>query len=234
MENKQSDSWQTPQWLFDELSHDHGPFDIDLCASEGNRKCFTYWSEDYLNDNYLAWFDCPHKADKDILSKTKCAFMNPPYSNPYPFVAKVWEDSKHCKIVLLLKVDTSTKWWSVFWNYNDEFMQCGQCYLVQQGREHKGNRYCVNCSLCYRSQLEPYNGPKPGCTARFLPKRVQFDPPQELIDSREVWKLKGKWVHHCKEIFCPVECVSCKGKGFAALAGPTFPSCVVIMDRRHV
>lgn len=97
---KLSDEWETPQELFDELNKEFN-FDIDLCATRENSKCDAYYV-DYLNANYIDW---------DV------GFMNPPYSNPKPFIEKAWEDSKHCKIVCLVKCDPSTKWWATFWQY---------------------------------------------------------------------------------------------------------------------
>ena len=100
---KDSDLWETPQRLFDELNREF-KFTYDICANKNNSKCKN-WCEDYLND--------------DSIKYVGSAFMNPPYSNPLPFVKKAYEDSKYCKIVCLLKCDTSTKTWSVFWDYEN-------------------------------------------------------------------------------------------------------------------
>lgn len=130
--DKISDQWRTPNWLFDELNEEFH-FDIDLCANPNNSKCKLF-CKDYLKEDITQLH-------------IQTAFMNPPYSNPKPFIEKAWEDSKHCKIICLVKVDPSTKWWSTFW-----------CY------EHVSG-YCDN------------NHPKPGCKVRFFPKRIKFDPP---------------------------------------------------------
>lgn len=143
---KESDQWQTPQWLFDELNEEFN-FQYDCCAEEHNTKCVN-WSSNFLEDDEVVFCES--------------AFMNPPYSNPLPFVSAAWERSKHCKIVCLLKVDTSTRWWSVFWDY--------------------GN-----------------HTPKDGCEVRFFPRRIKFESPNKEERS-----------------------------------GPTFPSCLVIMDRRKL
>ena len=222
---KISDQWQTPQWLFDEISKEHGPFDIDLCAIPENSKCHLFY-RDYLNNilaEYYYEFDdwmFPVKPPKDVI-----CFMNPPYSNPKPFIEKAWEDSKHCKIVALVKCDPSTKWWATFWNYAVE------------------DKVWVNPNddNCFKVKTIYYNGPKPGCEVRFFPKRIQFDPPQQLINSGGVWKIGNKWVQKCEECLgrqfyishnhgfaCPI----CKGKGYKELSGPTFPSALIIMDRR--
>lgn len=100
--SKLSDCWQTPDWLFKELDKEFN-FDIDLCATSDNSKKLDF-CEDYLNNvvtaqnTYQTW-DL-YRAGFGRLYKS--AFMNPPYSNPKPFIKKAWEDSKHCKIVCLV------------------------------------------------------------------------------------------------------------------------------------
>lgn len=153
---KISDSWQTPDWLFKQLDEEFN-FSVDLCATLENKKCDA-WTSDYLT------------TPDNVMKIQNCAFMNPPYSNPRPFIEKAWEDSKHCKIVCLVKCDPSTKWWATFWHYN------------------------------FRSQDTMYSGPKTGCEVRFFPKRVKFDPPSG-------WEGKT--------------------------SGPSFPSCILIFDRRN-
>lgn len=116
-----SSEWCTPQWLFDELNKEFN-FDIDLCATKENSKLMHYCSN-YLNDehNSRAHDTSIQRSLKDIVAATglKNCFMNPPYSNPKPFIEKAWEDSKHCKIVCLVKCDPSTRWWATFWNYTN-------------------------------------------------------------------------------------------------------------------
>lgn len=230
--SKLSDSWQTPQELFDELDKEFGPFDIDLCATKENSKCEWYY-EDYLIGKVHEDF---YSYD---LTGFKTAFMNPPYSNPLPFVQKAWEDSKHCKIVLLLKVDPSTKWWSVFWDHGST---CSWCKGEGELRNNEGFWGCIDCN-----ETGIYRGIKPGCEVRFLPKRVKFDPPQEVIDSGEVWEVGNKWVQKChscrghgnnRNPFANFgdsnDCYNCKGKGYTKLSGPSFPSCIVIFNRRNI
>jgi phage N-6-adenine-methyltransferase len=100
--SKLSDEWRTPQWLFDELNKEFN-FDTDVCATKDNAKCPRFLKDALINTEWAG-------IDK--------AFMNPPYSNPFPFVNMAYIQSKYGRtIVCLLKVDTSTKWWSVFWDY---------------------------------------------------------------------------------------------------------------------
>jgi len=238
-DEKLSDKWQTPQDLFnvldkggvwEGLEFEGFNFDIDLCADENNAKV-RFFSKDYLNQDI-------QKLYKPLDNNSvKSAFINPPYSNPKPFIEKACAESKYCKIVCLVKVDTSTEWWKVFFDHR----------ITSWG-----------------SQV----GPKPGCDVIFLPKRVKFDPPQELIDSGEVWQQlictrretcgkvtkhpdncskcdnkRFKWVQKCKvcdgkgiRYICEEwsDCRFCKRKGYTALSGPSFSSALIIMDRRNV
>ena len=141
--SKDNDQWETPQWLFDELNKEF-KFDIDLCTNgdtqddPGNSK-LNMWlaeEEDYTTFNL-----------QKLYPESCTAFMNPPYSNPLPFVQKAWEDSKHCKIVMVLKVDPTTKWWKIFWHHyeNDN------------------------------TEWDMYDGPVPGVEVRFLPKRLKYE-----------------------------------------------------------
>lgn len=113
MTEKLSDSWETPQALFDELDAEFD-FKIDLAATEDNKLCrdFAY---DYIRNVYIV-NHCPMTATLNSGSH----WLNPPYSNPRPFIEKAWEDSRHCKIVCLLKCDTSTKTWGVFYDYEKQ------------------------------------------------------------------------------------------------------------------
>lgn len=144
-EDKESDLWETPQWLFDELNEEFS-FDIDLCANKDNHKCNIYF------DDYLV-----KDMSTDNLSGFNRAFMNPPYSNPLPFIKKAYEDSKYCKIVMLIKCDTSTKAWGVFWEY-------------EKSRVREATPYMRSWEW-----VDKLSGPKPGVEVRFLPKRLKFE-----------------------------------------------------------
>lgn len=113
---KQSDLWETPQALFNELD-DKFKFDIDLCADQDNTKC-QYYMADYLKDIPC---DTAFIPDSPWQKYYSTCFMNPPYSNPKPFIQKAYDDvQKHdLVIVMLLKCDPSTKAWSIFWDYKN-------------------------------------------------------------------------------------------------------------------
>lgn len=235
---KLSDQWQTPVELFNIL--DKGGtylgtpfkgfnFHIDLAATEDNTKK-SFYAEDYLK-NYFADKFGNHLVPLSFESlcntyKIESAFMNCPYSNPKPFIEKAWEDSKHCKIVCLVKCDPSTQWWATFYNYAN--FLCPFCNYGYYDLEE-----CRRCNGEYERNI----GPKPGCETIYFPKRIKFDPPQQLIDSGEVWKVGNKWVQKCTGchgcgLIWPCKHEKCKGKGYTDLSGPTFPSVLLVFDRR--
>ena len=80
-------------------------------------------TDSYLSDNWiLKMFDgfydpCPYNDNPETdglkLDWEDKTFVNPPYSNPLPWIEKaVAESQKGKTIALLLKADTSTKWFA--------------------------------------------------------------------------------------------------------------------------
>ncbi len=108
--DKESDQWETPEWLYNELNREFN-FKYDLCCNIYN--CKSNFVCKVINGEYII----------DYLTSTMnegvgACFMNPPYSNPLSFIKKAYEDSKHCTIACLIKCDPSTKTWGVFWDYS--------------------------------------------------------------------------------------------------------------------
>ena len=106
--NKASDLWETPQWLFDEL-HEEFNFNLDCCANANNAKLPNYCSEEHRN-----FFQHTRIVGGAM-------WMNPPYSKPYHFIKRAWDWSKEDDsiYVCLVKVDPSTRWWAIFWDYDN-------------------------------------------------------------------------------------------------------------------
>ena len=92
--------------------------------------------DDYPTDLWLVkvfdeWFDpCPLHADfngLDLEWRNK-TYVNPPYSNPMPWVEKAIEEAQKGKtIVMLLKHDSSTKWYR-------KLHENGSHFFMLQGR----------------------------------------------------------------------------------------------------
>jgi hypothetical protein len=81
-----TDDWRTPDDILEILSSDYFfDFDDDPCPIGGTGGLEREWGQ--------------------------CSFLNPPYSNPTPWVKKAYEESKKGKTVVgLLRGDTSTRW----------------------------------------------------------------------------------------------------------------------------
>ena len=99
------DKWATPQKLFDQLNDRYG-FTLDPCCEIHTAKCTKFYTEE---QNGLT---------KDWSGEV--VFCNPPYSRDR---IKIWmkkcaeEAAKGVKIVALIPVSSSSKWWHEFvWN----------------------------------------------------------------------------------------------------------------------
>lgn len=92
--------WATPQSLFDLLDFEFR-FDLDVCASDDNTKCLSY-------------FD----AETDGLSQawTGVCWMNPPYGDEIRhWVKKAYESGQAgATVVCLVPARVDTGWW---WDY---------------------------------------------------------------------------------------------------------------------
>ena len=111
----QTNEWETPQWLFDELNAEFG-FTLDPCATAANAKCEQFFTAE---DDGLAqaW----HGA----------AFVNPPYGREISkWVKKSWEESRRgCVVVMLIASRTDTRYW------HDYVMQADEIRFIR-GRLH--------------------------------------------------------------------------------------------------
>jgi phage N-6-adenine-methyltransferase len=104
-----SDTWETPQALFDELDREFH-FTLDVAATDANRKCCAYFGPDHkiphLRDGLaVRW------AIETEWSRERC-WMNPPYSRGLQgkFIAKAAEERvRGILTVALLPARTDTK-----------------------------------------------------------------------------------------------------------------------------
>lgn len=77
----------------------------------------NYETPSWLKDIFGSWFDpCPLDPNPQtnglMISWKEKNYVNPPYSDPLPWVEKAIEEQKKGKsTVLLLKLDCSTKWY---------------------------------------------------------------------------------------------------------------------------
>lgn len=95
-----SDEWSTPQDLFDDLHREFG-FDLDVCASDGNAKCGTYYT----------------RAQDGLAQPwTGTCWMNPPYGSEIgAWVRKAHDSARDgATVVCLVPARVDTGWW---WDY---------------------------------------------------------------------------------------------------------------------
>jgi phage N-6-adenine-methyltransferase len=92
-----TDEWETPQWLFDQLDEEFG-FELDVCVLPHNAKCEKFFTPE---NNGLAqeW-------------KGVC-WCNPPYGREISkWVRKAYESAqKKATVVCLIPARTDTSWW---------------------------------------------------------------------------------------------------------------------------
>lgn len=78
----------------------------------------SYKTDDWILSIFRDWFDpCPLNDNPNIdglsIDWEDRTYCNPPYSSPLKWVEKAIEENKKGKmIVMLLRVDTSTKWFA--------------------------------------------------------------------------------------------------------------------------
>lgn len=126
-----SQCWETPDELFQKCDR-IWQFDLDVCADEQNHKTHRYFTEevDGLKQNwgeYTCW-------------------CNPPYQDPMPWVMKAGEQRfLQARTVMLLPVDTSTKWFEQVFCSADEiiFLQPRVRFVGSPGSPRWANMLCV-------------------------------------------------------------------------------------------
>nr|DAS67528.1 MAG TPA: DNA N-6-adenine-methyltransferase [Bacteriophage sp.] len=96
-------TWQTPQYVFNAMNRKYS-FDLDACADHNNALCRLFLTA--LNDITKTETQSAVKFGSRV-------WMNPPYSNPMPFVKAAIElmRERDCTVVMLLPADKSTKWY---------------------------------------------------------------------------------------------------------------------------
>lgn len=83
-------------------------------------------SDDWVLQMFEGWFDpCPLNSepivDGLLIDWPDRTFVNPPYSNPLPWVEKgVREMQRGRRVAFLLKADTSTRWFRLLHEWGGE------------------------------------------------------------------------------------------------------------------
>ncbi|QLB20092.1 phage N-6-adenine-methyltransferase [Vespertiliibacter pulmonis] len=110
------DTYRTPRYVFNWLEQRFAWFDLDGCATAQNTLCHRWIGkgsdimEDFLAEDFV---ECLLDEVAEQCGMLRI-FVNPPYSNPMPFVkrAVALVEAGHL-VVMLLPADKSTKWYQV-------------------------------------------------------------------------------------------------------------------------
>ena len=136
-----SDEWSTPPDVFRRIAAAFGPFDLDPCCRRETAKARQYFTK---ADNGLT---------RDWYGRV---FVNPPYSNPRPWIQKAIESTRSCsRVVMLLPAATDTSWFHdlVLPNADVVFMRGRVKFFGWKGT--------------------PIGSPKAGTILAIFPKRPQ-------------------------------------------------------------
>ncbi len=117
-----SDSWETPQDLFNEL-HREFEFTLDVCATHKNSKCKRFFSEE-TNGLIQDWTG-------------EVCYMNPPYGREVSWWVKKARDSAvdGATVVCLLPARTDTRWFHDYiWDRATHKAQTGVEIRLLKGR----------------------------------------------------------------------------------------------------
>lgn len=104
------------------------------------KKTDQFPTDKWLLSVFADWFDpCPLNENPEIdglaIEWGGRTYVNPPYSNPLPWVRKgIAEAQKGKTVVFLLKFDSSTRWFK-------ELVQAGAHILYVGERLKHGGRY---------------------------------------------------------------------------------------------
>lgn len=135
------DCYRTPKYVFNWLNS-RFKFDIDGCATEENNLSYHYIGKDGIVEDFLTFDPLDLIAELEFSNFT--IFVNPPYSNPLPFVKRAAElKAWGFLVVMLLPADKSTKWYQVIQESATEVIDIvgGRISFLHPltGEEVKGN-----------------------------------------------------------------------------------------------
>lgn len=141
------DLWSTPKEVVEYMANRYGDYNLDAAASEQNAVCelFITKEEDCLE---VDWGNNAH------------IWLNPPYSNPDPFVLKAIEQMENGnQIDMLLPADNSTAWFRDAQRHAAEII-----WITGETWEEGGKQYSRTGRLAFTSALsgQPVQGNNKG------------------------------------------------------------------------
>ncbi|HAC8812684.1 TPA_asm: phage N-6-adenine-methyltransferase [Salmonella enterica] len=149
------DLWETPDEIVLYLENIYGEYDLDAAATEDNKKCDKFYSKE---TNCL----------KRCWGTNKHVWLNPPCSNPDPFIKKAIEQMEHGnQIDILLPADNSTAWFSDAQKHAAEII-----WITGETWEDEGKEYSRTGRVSFISGLtgEPVQGNNKGSVIFIMRK----------------------------------------------------------------
>ena len=162
-----NDLWGTPKAVYKRLNKEFS-FLADMAASKNNTKCRFFYTEE---DDALS-FDWAYRmgVDKIILNEygeVGSVFVNPPYSNPMPWVKKAIEAQKDgLTVVMLLNADPSAGWWAEAMPY-----VCEIRFIIAE-KTPTGKYSSGRIGFIGADGKEANGNSKPQCVLVFDPYRI--------------------------------------------------------------
>lgn len=139
--------WSTPQEIVEWMESEFGEYDLDAAASQENAVCEKFYSKE--TNCLKRWW-----------GSNKHVWLNPPYSNPTPFIKKAIEQMEHNnQIDVLLPADNSTAWF-----YEAQKNAAEIIWITGEVYEEGGVEYSRTGRIAFVSGLtgEPVQGNNKG------------------------------------------------------------------------
>lgn len=172
-----SDEFRTPSKLFEELDFFY-KFFLDACCTKDNclvNSLIDYEEYDYLNFNVVEYYNYLRiMQDRD---GEHSIFMNPPYSDPLPFIKKAWDDSKYFKVVMLLKFDPTTNW------FNYAIETDISIHPVYEHQFQFKNKKLQSITSCLQGLENKMRGEKTSVGILPLRKRIKFYTKEGIVSK---------------------------------------------------
>lgn len=138
-EDEDRQKWQTPDYLFNWLNDQFGPFTLDVAASEKNARCERYFTEEM-------------NALKQVVNFGEKCFLNPPFNNIKPFIEwLLWQrDNMRAEFTVVLPSDLSTSWAELCINNASQVIHVtsGRVHYVSNNPKQNKNRNNKPTMIC--------------------------------------------------------------------------------------
>lgn len=107
-----NDNWRTPPEVFNTLNREFG-FVADMASSANNALCKVFFTENHDSLSFDWKYEIEMALGHDICSGYNYVYLNPPYSDPMPWIKKAaGAQLRGLGVVMLLNCDPSVGWFA--------------------------------------------------------------------------------------------------------------------------